>query len=35
MSKTTMLYYAAVFLAGVVLAGKVRALPFGDKLPTL
>lgn len=27
--------YAAVFLAGVILAGKVRALPGLDKLPVL
>jgi hypothetical protein len=27
--------YAAVFLAGVILAGKVRTLPLMDKLPTL
>lgn len=27
--------YGLVFLAGVVLASRVRALPFGDKLPTL
>jgi hypothetical protein len=29
------LIYGAVFLAGVVLAPKVRALPGLDKLPTL
>lgn len=34
MNKTTMIY-VAVFLAGVVLAGKVRSLPLGDKLPSL
>jgi hypothetical protein len=33
--KKTTLIYVAVFLAGVVLAGKVRSLPFGDKLPSL
>ena len=27
--------YVAVFLAGVVLAGKVRTLPLLDKLPAL
>jgi hypothetical protein len=27
--------YALVFLAGVVLAGKVRSLPVLDKLPVL
>lgn len=27
--------YAVVFLAGVVLAPKVRTLPLLDKLPTL
>lgn len=30
-----MLTYAALFLAGVVLAGKVRQLPVLSKLPTL
>jgi hypothetical protein len=34
MNKKT-LVYVAVFLAGVVLAGRVRALPMLDKLPTL
>ena len=29
------LIYAAVFLAGVVLAPKVRALPGGSKLPSV
>ena len=29
------LWYAAFFLAGVVLAGKVRALPGGNKLPSV
>ena len=27
--------YAVAFLAGVVLAGKVRGLPGGSKLPAL
>lgn len=27
--------YAAVFLAGVILSGKVRSLPGGSKLPVL
>lgn len=27
--------YAAVFLAGVILAGRVRALPGFNKLPAL
>lgn len=27
--------YAVAFLAGVVLAGKVRSLPGGNKLPAL
>jgi hypothetical protein len=27
--------YAIAFLAGVVLAGKVRSLPGGSKLPSL
>lgn len=34
MNKTTMIY-VAVFLAGVVLAGKVRSLPVLDKLPSV
>jgi hypothetical protein len=34
MKKSTLIY-VAVFLAGVVLAGRVRALPVLDKLPTL
>jgi hypothetical protein len=34
MSKSTMLLVAA-FLAGVVLAGRVRSLPVLDKLPSL
>lgn len=29
------LIYVGVFLAGVVLAGKVRSLPLLNKLPTL
>lgn len=29
------LMYAGIFLAGVVLAPKVRTLPLLDKLPTL
>jgi hypothetical protein len=29
------LVYLGVFLAGVVLAGRVRALPGGSKLPAL
>jgi hypothetical protein len=29
------LIYVAVFLAGVVLANKVRSLPMGDKIPSL
>ncbi len=31
----THLMYAALFLAGVVLAGRVRALPLLNKLPAL
>jgi hypothetical protein len=27
--------YVIAFLAGVVLAGKVRSLPLGDKLPSI
>lgn len=27
--------YGGIFLAGVVLASRVRALPLGSKLPTL
>jgi hypothetical protein len=34
MSKTTLIY-VGLFLAGVVLAGRVRALPLGNKIPTL
>lgn len=34
MSKKFLLYGALV-LAGVVFADKIRALPLGDKLPTL
>jgi hypothetical protein len=34
MSSKTMVY-VAVFLAGVVLAGRVRGLPLLDKLPSL
>lgn len=33
--KKSWLIYGAVFLAGVVLAGKVRTLPLLDKLPAL
>lgn len=33
--KKQWLIYAAVFLAGVVLAPKVRALPVLDKLPSV
>jgi hypothetical protein len=33
--KKQYLVYAAIFLAGVVLASKVRALPLGDKIPQL
>ena len=33
--KSKWLMYAAVFLAGVVLAPKVRTLPMLDKLPSL
>lgn len=29
------LWYGAFFLAGVVLAGRVRNLPGGNKLPSL
>lgn len=29
------LVYAAIFLAGVVLAPKVRSLPLMDKLPSV
>lgn len=29
------LIYGGIFLAGVILAGKVRTLPLGNKLPTL
>ena len=35
MDKKSVLIYAAVFLAGVVLANRVRALPGGSKLPSL
>lgn len=34
MNKKTLIY-VAVFLAGVVLASRVRALPLMDKLPTI
>ncbi len=34
MNKSTMMY-ALAFLAGVVLASKVRSLPLLSKLPTL
>jgi hypothetical protein len=34
MNKTHMIY-VGLFLAGVVLAGKVRALPLLNKLPSL
>jgi hypothetical protein len=34
-NKKQLLIYVAVFLAGVVLSGKVRALPGGSKLPAL
>lgn len=30
-----MLIYVAIFLGGVVLAGKVRSLPLLNKLPVL
>jgi hypothetical protein len=33
-SKKTLMY-AGIFLAGVVLASRVRSLPLLDKLPTL
>ena len=29
------LWIGAAFLAGVVLSGKVRTLPLGNKIPTL
>lgn len=29
------LVYVAVFLAGVILANKVRSLPMGDKIPSV
>lgn len=29
------LVYGGIFLAGVVLASRVRSLPLGSKLPTL
>ena len=35
MPSKQMLLYAGLFLAGVVLAGKVRTLPVLDRLPTL
>jgi hypothetical protein len=34
MGKHQIVIYALVFLAGVVLAGKVRSLPGGNKLPS-
>lgn len=34
MSKSTMIY-VVVFLAGAVLANKVRSLPLLDKLPSV
>lgn len=33
--KKSYLVYAAVFLAGVVLAPKIRSLPLLDKLPSI
>lgn len=33
--KKDLVKYTLVFLAGVVLAGKVRSLPLLDKLPAL
>lgn len=33
--KKSSLIIVAAFLAGVVLAARVRSLPFGDKLPVL
>lgn len=35
MPSKKVLTYAAVFVAGVVLANKVRTLPVGNKLPSL
>lgn len=34
MNKKTLIY-VGLFLAGVVLAGRVRSLPLGDKLPSV
>jgi hypothetical protein len=34
MSKTTLIY-VGIFIAGVILAGRVRSLPLGDKIPAL
>lgn len=34
MSKKTLIY-VGLFLAGVIVAGRVRSLPLGDKLPSL
>jgi len=31
----TYITYALIFLAGVLLAEKVRSLPLGNKLPTV
>lgn len=33
--KKDMVKYAVIFLAGVVLAGKVRTLPLLNKLPAM
>ena len=34
MMRNKWIVYGALFLAGVVLAGRIRALPMGDKLPS-
>lgn len=35
MPSKKVLTYGAIFLAGVILANKVRTLPVGNKLPSL
>jgi hypothetical protein len=35
MDKKQAVIYLAIFLAGVILANKVRTLPGGSKLPTV
>jgi hypothetical protein len=33
--KSKWMIYSALFLAGVILAGRVRSIPILDKLPTI